>query len=106
MTSLLRRALALALTALAAAVPAAGADTVLTTGVSSDTAKFRRCHDRLAPGAPGVVTRGATLSASGLIRTELNAAGGDWDVAVFDRDTGRLLAAAAGPDGTELAEGW
>ena len=64
------------------------------------------CSERpLAPGA-GVMTRAATMPESGWVRAELDGAGsGDWDLAVFDRASGRLVAGSSSFGADELAEG-
>jgi hypothetical protein len=91
------------LPALALAGPAQ-AD-ILDTSLSAPDAKKRTCHASLTTGA-GVVQRDATASATGLLRARLSGSGtGDWDVAVFSRRDGRLVAASAFRGMRELAEG-
>jgi hypothetical protein len=92
-----------ALAALAAA-PAGADAALLDTAVASADAQPRTCEAKPVTG-PGVVQRSVIASANGLIRGKLTAASGDWDLAIFDRLTGRRVAASAsfGPD--ELAEG-
>jgi hypothetical protein len=88
------------------AVPAHAA-TVLTGRLASADSEFRRCHDRLAPGAAGVVTRRAASGEGGFVSARLSGpARSDWDLAVFDARSKRLVAASAGPASTELAQGF
>ncbi len=53
----------------------------------------------------GVVTRELTAPSISLIDARLDA-GGDWDLAVSDADTGRVLAGSASPQGSEVAQGF
>jgi Zinc carboxypeptidase len=97
-------ALLLALAALGAAPQAASA-ALLDTTISSATAQARTCTARPATG-DGVVQRSVTATANGLVRGSLSGTGsGDWDVAIFDRLTGRLVAGSASFGLRELAEG-
>jgi hypothetical protein len=80
---------------------AAGADGEVTVA----TAASRTCQAARAEGAPGTASRTLTASADGLLRTSLTGSG-DWDVAVFDRTDGRLVASSAGFGGVELASGF
>ncbi len=73
--------------------------------VSSREAAARTCQAGAADRAPGTVTRTLKAASDGLLRTSLTAAG-DWDVAVFDRNTKALVASSAGFGGTELASGF
>jgi hypothetical protein len=52
-----------------------------------------------------VVTREATAPALSEIDATLQA-GGDWDLAVSDAETGRVLAGSASPGGSEVAQGF
>ncbi|MBA2580486.1 MAG: zinc carboxypeptidase [Thermoleophilaceae bacterium] len=72
--------------------------------IAAEQAFERTCFDRRVDGAAGTVTRRVTAEASGLLNARLSA-GGDWDVAVFDADSGRTVAAAAGFGADELAQG-
>ena len=83
---------------------AAQAD-LLNTRIAAAKAKKRTCQDGLARGA-GVVKRNVTATATGLVRARMSGRGrGDWDLAVFSRRDGRLVAASAYRRMTELAEG-
>jgi murein tripeptide amidase MpaA len=106
--SLMRALVALtALAIFAIAVPPASAGELLSTMVSTDSAKFRRCHAELAQGASGVTTRRVTVSDAGLVWARLSGSdAADWDLAVFDSESGRVVAGSAGPRSNELAEGF
>ena len=93
---------ALVLAALPAAVAApASASTLTSQGATTAT-----CHAR--PLVSEAVVRSAyTAPHTGLVRAALRSAAGDWDLAVFDAGSGRLVAAAAAPAGTaDVAEGF
>ncbi|MEA2445952.1 MAG: hypothetical protein QOJ12_3244, partial [Thermoleophilales bacterium] len=100
------RALLLALAVVSALVFAAPASAgLLDARVGAAKAKKRTCQARLASGA-GVVKRNVTSAAMGLVRARTTGRGtGDWDVAIFSRKDGRLVAASAYRGPNELAEG-
>src|SRR5262245_32496996 len=81
----------------------AGADLIDTT-VTSAQAQARTCAARPAAGA-GIAQRTVTAPANGLIRATLAGGSGDWDLAVFDKLTGRRVAGSASYGANELAEG-
>ena len=85
-------ALSLALLSVVAIAPGARAADLLSTEVTADEAALRACHMRLAPGGAGVVQKSLTSDSSGLISARLDAAGGNWDVGVFDAASGRSVA--------------
>jgi hypothetical protein len=98
-----------------AAVSIAGLTTVATSTtatavdgrtVSARRAVARRCFDALAAGQPGVDGFATKADATGLLRARLQGGGGDWDLAVFQVATGKLVAASAGFRSNELAEGF
>jgi hypothetical protein len=93
------------LLALAAAAPAHAGD-LLTTSVSASQAATRDCHAQRYDGAAGVVQRRVTLPTAGLVGARLDAGSGDWDLAIFDVDTGRLVAGSAGFASREVASGF
>ena len=65
----------------------------------------RTCHAKLLTGGAGYVQRQVTAPATGVIGARLNgAAGGDWDLGVFD-GKGRTVAGSAHFGNVELAEG-
>jgi hypothetical protein len=65
----------------------------------------RACDERLQRGAQGVATKTLRARADGLVRARVRGQG-DWDLAVFDRKSGRAVAAAAGATGNEVATGF
>ena len=104
--ALTRGLIAVALTAVGLAAPqTAGAQDLLTTTVSAGSTAQRECAARAVSGATSVVTRQVATPMSGIVAVKLNAAGGDWDVAVFD-STGRTVAASAGLNSVEVASGF
>ena len=99
-------ALAFALVALSASPAAAGAADLLSTTVSAAGSAQRECAAREAgPAASGVITRQVAAPMSGIVAARLNAAGGDWDVSIFDA-AGRTVGASAGFNSVEVAEGF
>ncbi|RLK61636.1 M14 family zinc carboxypeptidase [Actinokineospora cianjurensis] len=88
----------------ATATTAAAADNVL----RSDADVARSCFERLLPtGTRGTAHREVTSSVTGLVQARLTAHGsgtGDWDLAVFDKKTGAVVAASAALRSAELAE--
>jgi hypothetical protein len=96
---------ALAAAALWVAPPAHAAQGLLSTTVSAASGAHRECAARAASGA-GVVTRQVTAPMSGIVGAKLNAASGDWDLAVFESATGRTVAASAGLNAVEVASGF
>ena len=62
----------------------------------------RPCHTGSREGA-AVTT--ITVPGPGPVEARLDAASGDWDLAIFD-DAGRAIAAGAGADAHEVAAGW
>jgi hypothetical protein len=86
---------------LAVAVPASAAE-LLGTSVSVDSPVVRSCVDHA--GGDGAVSRSVTAPASGWLTTRLEADGGDWDVALFDAESGRQLGGGASPRAQEISE--
>jgi hypothetical protein len=84
---------------------APGAGAAVSTTLTADTAQSRSCIERAGAGAAGVATTRTTAEATGLVRARLSS-GGDWDLSVFEADSGRSVAAAAGLGASELAEGF
>ena len=93
------------LVALAAAQPA-GATTIFSSSLRAPVAKKRTCEAQLVSGARGVVVRRVTAADTGFLRARLGARRGDWDLAVFDADTKRLITASTGFRSREVAEGF
>ncbi len=95
--------LLLAALGLLLAAPAAPAAELLAADLQ---ARGERAGSCLRPASgEGVVRREVTTAANGLVRARLTAAGGDWDVALFDA-AGRLVAGSAHAGPVELAEGF
>ena len=91
---------------LVAAAPASASE-LLNSTVTASSAVARDCHDRLLDaGTSGVASKRVTMPAAGLAGARLEAASGDWDVALFDVRTGRLVAGSAGFNAVEVAEGF
>src|SRR5687767_12354342 len=88
------------------AAQAASATTIFQSSLGTPKAAKRTCEARLVPGARGVVVRRMTAADTGLLRVKLGARRGDWDVAVFDADTKRLVTASTGFRSREVAEGF
>lgn len=91
--------------AIVAGAPAVAAADLIDTTLTSREMQQRVCAARPASG-PGVVQRTVTATANGLVRATLSGAGtGDWDVAVFDKSSGKRVAGSASFGIAELAEG-
>lgn len=98
--------LAALILSLTAASPAA-AEELLSSSVTAAQAAPRSCQATLADaGTTGIAQRRVTLPSAGLVGARLTAAAGDWDVAIFDRRTGDVVAASAGTGSRETAEGF
>jgi hypothetical protein len=100
-------ALAAAVTLVFVALSAAPgqAATLRTTTVNATRAATAPCHAGVRPASRAVAAEAYTAPRTGLVRVALRATG-DWDLAVFDADSGRLVAAAATPTGDDIAEGF
>jgi hypothetical protein len=92
-------------TSLAAAAPASAAG-LLSTSVNVPDAVARDCQAKLLDGGAGYAQKTVAMPAAGLAGARLEAPSGDWDLAVFDKLTGRTIAASAGFGARELAEGF
>src|SRR3954471_3374349 len=80
---------------------------LLQTQLTAPVAAKRTCSAGLAaPGAPGVVTRKLVISTGGLLDARLHGSpsGDDWDLALFNGLTGRLLNASAAFGGNEVVQ--
>jgi hypothetical protein len=95
--------LAIAGTAVLAAQAHAGE--VLNTAVSAATANDRSCA-RLETGAAGSAQRTVAGPALGSVTARLDGASGDWDLAIFEAGTGRLVAGSAYSGAHEVASGF
>ncbi|HEU0024474.1 MAG TPA: M14 family metallopeptidase [Thermoleophilaceae bacterium] len=84
----------------------ASAASLLTGPVSAASAVDRSCaQSKLSSGA-GYVQRTVTMPSPGAVTARLNASGGDWDVAVFEADTGQVVAGSAYSGSREVASGY
>ena len=94
------------LTALAglAWAPGASAGTLVNERVVVPATADRTCFERELAGA-GVAKRSATAPGTGAITATLDGGSGDWDLAVFDRRSGRLVGGGAGFGAREVAGG-
>ncbi|WP_130347037.1 M14 family zinc carboxypeptidase [Herbihabitans rhizosphaerae] len=82
---------------------AAAADNVL----RADRSVARACYEKvLPPNAAGVDRRAVTSTVDGLVQARLTPRDGegDWDLAVFDRKTGKIVAGSSALRSKELAE--
>jgi len=79
----------------------AGPTTTLRAGASVP----RSCFTGQLAGARGTDTTQATAPSTGPIQARLSG-GGDWDLAVYDRKSGRVVAGSAGLRSNELAQGY
>ncbi len=101
---------------LASAVALAGTFVALPAGTAgaaqnilrADKSVTRSCFEKVLPkGTAGADRREVTSTVDGLVQARLKAvpgAEGDWDVAVFDKTTGAVVAASAALRSHELAE--
>jgi hypothetical protein len=94
----------LAALVLLVSTPGAAAQSLSTT-VSAADAVDRSCTDGERSGS-GVAKRSLTALAPGIVSARLSDASGDWDLAVFDGQTGATVAGSAAAAGDELAEGY
>jgi hypothetical protein len=83
--------------------PAAGARTAGRLTAAESVA--RSCFTGPLGRVRGADSTSATAPAAGLVRARLSG-GGDWDVAVYEQGTGKLVAGSAGLRTNELAEGY
>lgn len=103
MRRLLAASAALTLSLLAPASAAAGE--ILATNVSVADAVKRSCIDESLSGGKGYATRSVTAPASGGLTARLEAPSGDWDLAVFDAQSGRRVSGSAYFGASEVANG-
>ncbi len=96
---------ALTVSLLAGAAAPAAASELLSTDVSVADAVKRSCIERPVDGGQGYATRSVTAPAAGSVTAHLEAPSGDWDLAVFDADTGRRITGSAYFGASEVANG-
>ncbi|MGH2967850.1 MAG: M14 family metallopeptidase [Solirubrobacteraceae bacterium] len=75
-------------------------ETVTATGTATS------CTDKLLSSGGGYVQRTIDVAGMSAVTARLAGGAGDWDVAVFDRETGRLVAGSAYGGTRELASGY
>ena len=99
------RVIGLLATAGALAAPAhASASELFNQTITASTAERVSCLEQRT--GASVVRQNVTTNATGLVRAELRGDNGsDWDVSIFNRETGRRIAGSATTGSTELAEG-
>jgi zinc carboxypeptidase len=97
--------LAIAMGAGAGAGPASAAE-LLRADVAVPSAVERSCTERKLAGGEGYAQRTVVMPTAGAVAARLTAAQGDWDVAVFEADTGQVVAGSAYRGARELASGY
>jgi Zinc carboxypeptidase len=90
--------------ALAAAIPASAAG-LLSKQVSAGQAVDRSCTAKRLSDGDGYAHDTVTMPSAGSVTARLTAAGGDWDVAVFEADTGQVVAGSGYRGSDEVATG-
>ena len=88
-----------------AAGPASAAD-LLRTDVTVPSAVDRSCTERELAGGEGYAQRTVVMPTAGAVAARLTAPEGDWDVALFEADTGQVVAGSAYRGSRELASGY
>ena len=71
-----------------------------------ESAVAQDCIKRPIAAGRGVTTRSVSAPSTGWVTASLAAAGGDWDVAIFDRATRRRVAGSAFFGASEVAQGF
>jgi hypothetical protein len=74
--------------------------------ITSPTAVDRSCTAKRLTSGAGYVQRSVLATGAGTVTARLSGAQGDWDLAVFDTLTGRLVAGSAYRGSRELAAGY
>jgi Zinc carboxypeptidase len=88
-----------------AASPASAAE-LLRTDVTVPSAAARSCTERQMAGGEGYTQRTVVMPTAGSVAARLTAAQGDWDLAVFEADTGQVVAGSTFRGARELASGY
>src|SRR5688572_4252627 len=83
------------------AAPGAAAATVRV-----DEAVDRSCAAAQRPGAPGIAIRRVATLGTSAVSARLEGARGNWNLAVFEAGSNRLVAASSFADGDEVAQGF
>ena len=89
---------------LALGVAPASAAELLSTTVQTKSASARNCISGVLTGA-SVATRSATVPSAGWVTARLRAGSGDWDLALYDRTTGKRVAGSTFFGASEVAQG-
>ena len=89
-----------------AQVGTASAAGLLSKQVSAGTAVDRSCTSERLTGGSGYTQDTVTMPSSGAVTARLNAAGGDWDLAILEADTGQVVAGSAYAGAREVASGY
>jgi hypothetical protein len=98
---MLRRGIVvLALAGTAGAAPAQAAT------IAAPAAVDRSCTAKALTAGAGYVQQTVAAPSVGTVTARLDGAGGDWDLAVFDKATGRLVAGSAYRGSREVASGY
>jgi hypothetical protein len=96
-----------ALALLASAGPAHGATLLGSEGVSAAGTSAASCFGTDLSGSPGVATRSVSIPGPALVQARLEGGdSADWDLALLERGTGRVIAGSAQHGSNELAEGF
>jgi Zinc carboxypeptidase len=90
---------------LAASAPASAAE-LLRANVGTANAVDRSCAERKLNGGSGYAQRTVVMPVPGAVEARLTAAEGDWDLAVFEADTGQVVAGSAYRGAREVASGF
>jgi Zinc carboxypeptidase len=101
---MLRRGIASA--ALGTAAGALLASTAQAATIAAPTAVDRSCTAKPLSGGAGYVQQTVAAPSVGTVTARLDGGGGDWDLAVFDKVTGRLVAGSAYRGSREIASGY
>jgi len=94
----------LSATALLLAAGPAQARSLLSTTVTASKAAERTCFARQLSSGAGYVTRSVRAPSQGVVEARLGAVRGDWDLAIFDARTGKVVAASTHFGSREVAE--
>jgi len=74
--------------------------------IAAPTAVDRSCTAKSLTGGAGYVQQTVAAPSVGTVSARLDGGGGDWDLAVFDKVTGRLVAGSAYRGSHEIASGY
>jgi hypothetical protein len=88
------------------AASSASAAELLRANVAAPSAVERSCTERRLSGGEGYAQRTVVMPVAGAVAARLTAAQGDWDLAVFEADTGQVVAGSAYQGSRELASGF